>query len=100
MHVQIGRAIFLVGASLVACSGSPNNDVQGSCEKYQTCVSPSDDSARTQTSCTCGTGGRCDNGRCVSCGCDDNQWCDQDNGKCNDYDHSKNACYGCPPMLV
>jgi hypothetical protein len=101
-HVQLGRVLVVVGASMLACtSGPPNTDVQGSCEgSYLRCRYSSDSDVSAPT-CYCGTGGRCQDGRCVSCDCNDNQWCDQSNGKCNDYDHSsRGACYGCPPILA
>jgi hypothetical protein len=103
-RIQLGRVLLVVGTGLVACtSGPPNTDVQGGCtDAFARCDGPVVSTEGTHPACACGSGGRCQKGRCVSCDCADYQWCDQDNGKCigDPPSDSKGACYGCPPMLA
>jgi hypothetical protein len=56
-----------------------NDDVQGSC------LPPGPDQVpfKCDFNCLCGSGGRCEQGRCLSCGCNADEFCTS-TGRCID----------------
>jgi hypothetical protein len=93
------------------CAPTPASTVGGSIHESTTSIpsSPTLSCAATSasTSCSCGTGGTCTNGQCVSCGCTQDEVCDG-TGACQPYVDtwyagklpSTGQCYGAPPLLA
>jgi hypothetical protein len=68
---------------ILACgSSSSNDDIHGNC------LPPAPDTIplTCNISCSCGSGGKCEHGQCVSCNCDSDQYCN-DQGTCVDDGH-------------
>jgi hypothetical protein len=79
----VWRAAVVVAACIpvvVGCGTERgNDDVQGSC------LPPGPDQVpfKCDFNCLCGSGGRCEQGRCVSCGCNSDELCTS-TGRCID----------------
>jgi hypothetical protein len=84
--VRTGKiAACVVWASGFGCgSGSGNDNIQG------TCLPPAPGAVplTCNISCSCGSGGKCDDHRCVSCDCTSVEMCDE-----------HGACVGSGPSL-
>jgi hypothetical protein len=94
-------AAGIVALAAMACGSSgENGEVDG------TCLPPAPQAVplKCGINCTCGSGGRCAQGKCVSCGCKSNQFCSS-KGTCVNgsqpgqwYERSIGAaCYGSSP---
>lgn len=73
-------AVITCVAALTGCGNERSNeDVQGSC------LPPGPDQVpfKCDFNCTCGSGGQCEQGRCVSCGCSWDEFCTS-TGRCID----------------
>jgi hypothetical protein len=71
-------AVLLGLLTGIGCGGrSGNNEVDG------TCLPPVEGAVplTCPRKCVCGTGGRCDHGKCVSCHCASDEVCDS-SGQC------------------
>jgi len=114
-RVEIRRVFYataLAGLGVTGCGGRvPNEDIQGTCASLnattQGAPSFSCNSATGTLACGCGTGGMCDNGKCVSCGCAQDETCNA--GVCEPSPPSywfegqlwsSHSCYGAPPVLA
>ncbi len=123
---RVFYATALAGLGVTGCGGHVlNDDVQGTCAATPTTATvgasiraaqtsgPSSslvcDSMSAATTCLCGTGALCQDGKCVSCGCSQDEYCDN-TGACqpdtppsywfNGQFPSSNNCYGAPPLLA
>jgi hypothetical protein len=82
------RTLVILTVSVVAVigcgNGDSNDDIDG------TCLPPAAGAVPLVCgkNCSCGTGGKCENGQCLSCNCNNEQGCNPD-GSCYDIKPSR-----------